>query len=59
MSARFACMLTFSNRLFEITINPAFDVVVFGATSFAGQILCRYLLQEFGGAKRPGARKLK
>ena len=59
MSVRFACMLTFSNRLFEITINPAFDVVVFGATSFAGQILCRYLLQEFGGAKRPGARKLE
>ena len=59
MSARFACMLTFSNRLFEIMINPAFDVVVFGATSFVGQILCGYLLQEFGSAKRPGARKLK
>ena len=59
MSVRFACMLTFSNRLFEIMINPAFDVVVFGATSFVGQILCRYLWKEFGSAKRPGARKLK
>lgn len=35
-----------------------FDVVVFGATSFVGQILCRYLLGEFGTAAKPGARKL-
>ena len=28
--------------------NPTYDVIVFGATSFVGQILCRYLLQEFG-----------
>jgi len=26
----------------------SFDVVAFGATSFVGQILCRYLLDEFG-----------
>jgi len=26
----------------------SFDVVAFGATSFVGQILCRYLLEEFG-----------
>lgn len=39
--------------------TPAFDVVVFGATSFVGQIACRYLLQEFGTAAKPGARKLK
>jgi short subunit dehydrogenase-like uncharacterized protein len=38
--------------------NPSYDVVVFGATSFVGQILCRYLLQEFGTATRPGARRL-
>jgi short subunit dehydrogenase-like uncharacterized protein len=25
-----------------------FDVIVFGATSFVGQILCRYLLDQFG-----------
>jgi short subunit dehydrogenase-like uncharacterized protein len=24
------------------------DVVAFGATSFVGEILCRYLLDEFG-----------
>jgi short subunit dehydrogenase-like uncharacterized protein len=36
-----------------------FDVVVFGATSFVGQLLCRYLLQEFGSPSRPGARKLR
>lgn len=35
-----------------------FDVIVFGATSFVGQILCRYLLAEFGTAAKPGARKL-
>jgi short subunit dehydrogenase-like uncharacterized protein len=28
--------------------RPAYDLVVFGATSFVGQILARYLLQEFG-----------
>ena len=39
--------------------TAAFDVVVFGATSFVGQITCRYLLQEFGTAAKPGARKLK
>jgi len=27
---------------------PSHDVVVFGATSFVGQILARYLLEEFG-----------
>ncbi len=27
-----------------------FDVVIFGATSFVGQILCRYLLKEFASA---------
>ena len=28
--------------------KKSFDVVAFGATSFVGQILCRYLLEEFG-----------
>jgi short subunit dehydrogenase-like uncharacterized protein len=28
--------------------KPAFDIVVFGATSFVGQILTRYLFEEFG-----------
>lgn len=28
-----------------------FDVIVFGATSFVGQILCRYLLDQFGCGK--------
>ena len=27
---------------------PSHDLVAFGATSFVGQILCRYLLEEFG-----------
>jgi short subunit dehydrogenase-like uncharacterized protein len=27
---------------------PKYDVIVFGATSFVGQILCRYLLKRFG-----------
>ena len=27
---------------------PSLDVVAFGATSFVGRILCRYLLEEFG-----------
>ncbi len=35
-----------------------FDVIVFGATSFVGQILCRYLLDQFGTGAKPGARKL-
>jgi len=30
----------------QITESP--DLVVFGATSFVGKILCRYLLEEFG-----------
>jgi short subunit dehydrogenase-like uncharacterized protein len=38
--------------------KPQFDAVVFGATSFVGQILCRYLLQEFGGPGAPHKRKL-
>ena len=29
------------------------DLVVFGATSFVGQILCRYLLEQFGVDGRP------
>jgi short subunit dehydrogenase-like uncharacterized protein len=33
--------------------------VLYGATSFVGQILCRYLLAEFGTTKKPGARKLR
>lgn len=28
--------------------NEQYDVVVFGATSFVGQILCRYLLETYG-----------
>ena len=28
--------------------SPSYDLVVFGATSFVGKILCRYLLEEFG-----------
>ncbi len=28
--------------------NRPFDIVVFGATSFAGQILCRYLVERHG-----------
>jgi len=35
------------------------DVIVFGATSFVGQILCRYLLREFGTDAQPGARPLR
>jgi short subunit dehydrogenase-like uncharacterized protein len=27
---------------------PSHDIVAFGATSFVGKILCRYLLEEFG-----------
>ena len=27
---------------------PSFDVVVFGATSFVGQIVCRYLAEQYG-----------
>ncbi len=29
------------------------DIVVFGATSFVGQILCRYLLEQFGADGSP------
>jgi short subunit dehydrogenase-like uncharacterized protein len=36
-----------------------YDVIVFGATSFVGQILCRYLLGEFGTADKPGTRQLR
>lgn len=39
-------------------MNPKFDIVVFGATSFVGKILCAYLMHEFGTAAKPGARKL-
>ncbi|MBU6239926.1 MAG: saccharopine dehydrogenase NADP-binding domain-containing protein [Planctomycetes bacterium] len=28
--------------------HPRYDVVVFGATSFVGRILCRYLLETYG-----------
>jgi short subunit dehydrogenase-like uncharacterized protein len=28
--------------------STSFDLVVFGATSFVGQILCRYLLKQLG-----------
>lgn len=28
--------------------EPRYDLVVFGATSFVGQILCRYLIDQFG-----------
>ena len=28
--------------------TPSHDLVAFGATSFVGKILCRYLLEEFG-----------
>ena len=27
---------------------PSYDLVAFGATSFVGKILCRYLWEEFG-----------
>ena len=30
------------------TENKSYDLIVFGATSFVGQILCRYLLGQFG-----------
>jgi short subunit dehydrogenase-like uncharacterized protein len=36
--------------------NPKYSVIVFGATSFVGQILCRYLLDTFG---KDGNGKLK
>ena len=39
--------------------RKAFDVIVFGATSFVGQILCRYLIGEFGTATKPGPRALR
>jgi short subunit dehydrogenase-like uncharacterized protein len=28
--------------------TPSYDLVAFGATSFVGKILCRYLWEEFG-----------
>ena len=28
-------------------VSKEFDIVIFGATSFAGQILCEYLLNEY------------
>jgi len=31
--------------------QPRFDIVVFGATSFVGQILCRYLLEQSAGGE--------
>lgn len=39
--------------------TPTFDIIIFGATSFVGQILCRYMAAEFGTASKPGARKLR
>jgi short subunit dehydrogenase-like uncharacterized protein len=35
------------------------DVIVYGATSFVGKILCRYLMDEFGTPGQPGRRKLR
>jgi len=32
----------------SIMSAPFHDVVAFGATSFVGKILCRYLQEEFG-----------
>jgi short subunit dehydrogenase-like uncharacterized protein len=29
-------------------MTAQYDVIVFGATSFVGQILCRYLIEQFG-----------
>ena len=28
--------------------KPAFDIVVFGATSFVGQLVCRYMAERYG-----------
>ena len=28
-------------------INKEFDIVIFGATSFVGKILCHYLVNEY------------
>jgi short subunit dehydrogenase-like uncharacterized protein len=28
--------------------SPPYDLVIFGATSFVGKILCRYMVEEFG-----------
>lgn len=39
--------------------TPSIDVIVFGATSFVGQILCRYLRDEFGTPDKPGPRPLR
>lgn len=30
--------------------TPSYDVVVFGATSFVGQLICEYLLQNYGAS---------
>ncbi|MDG2036319.1 MAG: saccharopine dehydrogenase NADP-binding domain-containing protein, partial [Pseudomonadales bacterium] len=30
--------------------NPSFDIVVFGATSFVGQILSQYLFDQYGAS---------
>jgi hypothetical protein len=35
-------------RNLQTMSTPSCDLVVFGATSFVGRILCRYLLEEFG-----------
>ena len=32
--------------------KPSFDVIVFGASSFVGQLLCRYLLEQNSGKQR-------
>ncbi len=34
--------------------RPAFDIVVFGATSFVGRLLCEYLVAQFGVEGRDG-----
>lgn len=39
--------------------KSTYDLIIFGATSFVGQILCRYLMQEFGTPSHPGARALR
>jgi len=31
----------------ENSVNKEFDLIVYGATSFVGQILCRYLVKEY------------
>ena len=34
-----------------IMSTPSYDLVAFGATSFVGKILCRYLWEEFGAQR--------